>query len=208
MQCSALASESLLVGYVAGVISFRAGWAAFVVLGALGLTSCAVAPASSAPSPSVTSSDGATDASPSPSRPVSTPTQSAALPTTDTISCDTMLDPAVDAQLRAEGLTPAPKPWTQFGFTPTAAALECPWGDPDSTQSQKYYAWAAFQPGERDAFVSLVEQNGYRTEDSAEGTWVLPPEDGSPHADGFLITNEWVVITDTRDQIHDIIWAR
>ncbi|MHC2999562.1 hypothetical protein [Microbacterium sp. HJ5] len=119
-----------------------------------------------------------------------------------------MLVPVVDEQLRAEGLTPAPKPWTQFGFTPTAAALECPWGTPDSMHSERYYAWAGLNSGEREEFIGLVEQNGYRTEDDAEGTWVLAPEDGSPHADGFLITDAWVVITDTREQIDDIVWAR
>lgn len=119
-----------------------------------------------------------------------------------------MLDPLVDAELRREGLTPAPKPWTQFGFAPTAAALECPWGTPGSMHSDRYYAWAALNPGERDTFIGLVEENGYQTEDHADGTWVLPPEDGSPHAEGFLITDAWVVITDTREQIADIIWAR
>ena len=119
-----------------------------------------------------------------------------------------MLDPTVDAQLRAEGLTPAPKPWTQFGFNPTAAAVECPWGGADSMHSQRYYAWAALNPGERDTFVGLVEQNGYRTEHTADGTWVLSPGDGSPHADGFLITDEWVVITDTREQVDHIVWGR
>jgi hypothetical protein len=177
-----------------------------LICGAAGLTACTEDTSAPPPTPTVTAPAPATEA-PSPDPSVS-PTSSAAFPTADDISCDTMLVPAVDEQLRAEGLTPAPKRWTQFGFTPTGAALECPWGTPDSMHSERYYAWAELNSGERETFIALVEQNGYRTEDGADGIWVLAPDDGYPGPEGFLISDEWVVIADTREQIEDIVWVR
>lgn len=200
-------SPRTTVRYVARVNSSRWLWATVsLICGAAGLTACTGDPSTPLPTPTVAVPGPATE-TPSPNPSVS-PTSSAALPTADDISCDTMLVPAVDERLRAEGLTPAPKPWTQFGFTPTAAALECPWGTPDSMHSERYYAWAGLNPGEREAFIRLVEQNGYLTEDGADVTWVLASEDGYPGPEGILITDTWVVITDTREQIEDIVWAR
>lgn len=120
-----------------------------------------------------------------------------------------MLEPAVDEKLRASGLLPVSKPWTQFGFTPTSAALECPWGEEESTVTQAYYAWARFEPGQRDVFIDLVRDNEYLLEESERGMWlVAPPEAGGRGDPVALITADWVAFADSRDQIDDIVWTR
>jgi hypothetical protein len=183
-----------------------------VLILALGLTGCATnSGAAPGPSPtlSTTPSTSATPpADPTPVPSVS-PSSGPEWPTTETIDCDSMLDAAVDAELRERGLVPAPKDWTQFGFTPTLAAVECPWGVAGSTAIQAYYAWAQFEPGQSEAFVTLVTDNGYAVEESDRGTWlVIPAELEGGGEIAALITEDWVAFANSREQIEDIEWAR
>jgi hypothetical protein len=119
-----------------------------------------------------------------------------------------MLAPEVDAALRQQGSVPAPRAWTQFGFVPTQAAVECPWGSPGETVSDAYYAWARLAPGESDQFVALVLDNGYAIEESARGTWlVTPPELAGGGEGATLITADWVAFAGSREEIDDIVWV-
>lgn len=212
-------------------MTLRRGAAAVLVTASLlALAACATprsvggavtptAAASSSPSPSASSAPTPAPAPTSPSSspsatPEPEPTGDAAPPTVDTIDCDAMLDPAVDAGLRQRGLSPAAKPWTQFGFTPSGAAIECPWGLPGDMSARQYYAWAALAHGERDAFARLAVENGFVLEDGAEGTWLSYPASEGPvgggpmELSGMLLTNDFIAISDTPEQIRDIVWTR
>ncbi|MFS0734956.1 hypothetical protein ABC304_05940 [Microbacterium sp. 1P10UB] len=166
-------------------------------------------------SPSATTAPTPTPV-PSPSEPSPTPESTAGttLPTIDTIDCDAMLDPAVDADLRRQGMSPAPKPWTQFQFTPTEASIECPWGLPGDMAARQYYAWTALAPGERDTVLQLAVDNGYTLTDTAEGTWLTygaedgAAGDGPMELSGMLLTDSWFAIADTPDQVRQIVWTR
>ena len=108
----------------------RRTFTALALASALALTGCTTPAPEPTRTPSPSTSPAATPTpTPTPApTPTVTPTLDAApLPTQETISCDTMLDPAVDAALRAQGYVPAPKRWVQFAFAPTLAAIECPW---------------------------------------------------------------------------------
>jgi hypothetical protein len=119
-----------------------------------------------------------------------------------------MLDETADAELRNEGLTPFPREWTQFGFSATLAALECPWGDDQNSETDTYYAWAQFLPGQRDEFVALVLANGYLIEESDRGAWLITPSGRAGGGGGeVLITDGWVAFADTREKIDDIVWT-
>lgn len=154
-------------------------------------------------------------ASPSEAPPATSPTPSEAGPTSDTverptledISCDTMLDPLVDAALRATDLTPAPKPWTQFGFEPSGAAIECPWGYEGGNHSAAYFAWSALSDDEAEQFLKVVEENGYATSEDEAGTWIVPSDDPNG-VEGMLITDEWIAFAPTPELIPAIVWAR
>ncbi len=156
-------------------------------------------------------------ASPSEAPPATSPTPSEASPgpTSDTverptledISCDTMLDPLVDAALRATDLTPAPKPWTQFGFEPSGAAIECPWGYEGGNHSAAYFAWSAQSDDEAEQFLKVVEENGYATSEDEAGTWIVPSDDPNG-VEGMLITDEWIAFAPTPELIPAIVWAR
>jgi len=128
-------------------------------------------------------------------------------PTPENISCDTMLEPMVDATLRATDLTPAPKPWTQFNFEPDGAAIECPWGYEGGSHSEAYFAWAALSDGEAEQFLGLVEENGYTTSEDEDGIWVIPNE-GPNGVEGMLITEEWAAFAPTPELIPAIVWTR
>ena len=174
--------------------------------GILALTACTPQPETT-PTPDATPSSTAT-ATPTPT-PTPTPTADAVdYPTVDTISCETMLDPAVDAQLRAKGYIPAGKQWSQFSHTATLAAIECPWAEPGGTFSEAYYAWAALAPGEAEVFIGQTLESGYVTEEAAEGTWVVWGKDDGMPTPAILVTDEWVAMADTQEQVADIVWAR
>ncbi|WP_435749012.1 hypothetical protein [Microbacterium sp. PMB16] len=130
------------------------------------------------------------------------------LPTAENISCETMLDPLVDRALRATQVIPAGKPWTQFGFEPTGAAIECPWGYEGQPHSVTYYAWAALSDGEAEEFLALTAQNGYTTTEDEQGTWVT--DDGSTPSEvsGILVTDDWVAFAPEAELIPAILWTR
>jgi hypothetical protein len=181
------------------------------------LSSCATAAPGASPATS-TRPPSSPAASPSSSPAAPTPAATPAptdgpdaeqWPTADSIDCDAMLTPAVAAELRSRGLEPVAKAWSQFGFTPTAPAVECPWGGEGATASSAFYAWARLQPGQQQQFVSLVIANGYTVELSDRGTWIVtPPELAGGGALEALITADWVAFAGTRDDIDDIVWAR
>lgn len=142
-----------------------------------------------------------------------TPASVVERPTRDNISCDTMLDPAVDARLRAVPLVPYSKDYqtSSFGFVPSGAAISCPWGPPDSLggPADAYYTWSELLPGERETFLALAaEQSGYTTEPTEMGVWVLPNQDGGGPIGDYFVTDDWVAYAQTRDQITDILWTR
>lgn len=179
---------------------------AALALGVFGLTACATGASTAPLSPT-------TSATPVPSATVATPTASSTAgidrPSIQEIDCDSMLDPAIAEGLRAQGLSPAPKSWSQFGFEPTAAALECPWGDAGSTASSVFYAWAALEDGQDEEFITLALENGYLAEQTAQETWITaPPEAAGGGEIATLVTPEWVAFADTRSQIRDIVWTR
>ena len=189
----------------------RAHFAAITLIGALALTGCVPEPEPTpTPTPAPTRSATPTPTPTLTPTPTSSPTVEAVpFPTVDTITCETMLDPTVDAEMRAKGWAPAAKPFTAFGFTPTGAAIECPWGEAGDAHSQAYYVWAGLAPGEKDTFIALTREHGYVPEPPApEGTWVnWGTDDGMPTS-AILVTDEWVAFADTPEQIRDIVWAR
>ena len=171
----------------------------------LALAACAPEPMPTATAIPTTSKTATTTPSPQP-----TPTAATGLgpAVPNALSCDNMLDPAVDAELRAEGLLPAPKPFTQFNFTVAGPALECPWGGPDDVHSEAYYVWAAFAPGDRDAFMAVTAEHDYLAEESAEGTWVVYAGDAGPDDPAILVTEEWIAMAPSREKIGDILLTR
>lgn len=178
-----------------------------IVSAALALAGCAVESDAGAASPSPTATPTAT-APPATATPTPEPTEaSAQRPTVDTISCESMLDPAVDQELRSADLFPFEKPWTQLGFTPTGAAIECPWGVEGSVESATYFAWSALAEGEGEQFLALAAANDYIAREDEQGTWLTyshpSPQDGS-----ILVTDEWVAIADTPELISAILWTR
>lgn len=128
-------------------------------------------------------------------------------PTAGNISCDTMLEPLVSRALRATELVPAGRPWTQFGFEPTGAALECPWGYESENHSVTYYAWTALAEGEGAEFVALTQKNGYTATENEQGTWIT---DSRPAPPGgvILVTDEWIAMAPTAELIPAIVWTR
>ena len=177
------------------------------IVAAGALTACGPLPGSGEEGASATpqpeASDTATEV-PSP-EPTSTP---AARPTAENISCDAMLDPMVDRALRSMQLAPAGKPWTQFGFEPSGAAIECPWGYADQPHAVTYYAWAALGEGEGEKFLALTAENGYTTTEDERGTWVVSPEGDPDTISGILVTDEWIAFAPTKELISAIIWTR
>jgi hypothetical protein len=176
----------------------------------IALGGCTAAPDQTPVTREPTASPAAIPA-PQPS-PETTPTPESEHPDAGTISCDTMLNPEADSALRAQNLVPYPKDYelASFGFEPQGAAIACPWGPPDSAGggAWAFYTWAEFLPGERDAYLELAVANGYTTEPSADGIWLVPAEEwGGGQSEGTLVTDEWVASADTREQIADIVWA-
>lgn len=182
----------------------------------LALAGCTTPEAAPSPSPS---SPEATR-TPPPVTPTATPTPSATqpdassgpeLPTVENISCDTMLDPAVDARLRAMPLVPYPKEFGSsiFGFTGEGPSISCPWGPPDvqASEASAQYTWVEFRPGERDAFLSLLAQHGYTTEPADRGEWLVGPEEYGIPPMGMLVTETWFASALTRDEVSDIVWT-
>ncbi|MFG6445594.1 hypothetical protein ACFXQA_10020 [Microbacterium sp. P07] len=140
-----------------------------------------------------------------------TPTVETEPPAADTISCDTMLDPTVDRDLRAQNLAPSPKPFTSLGFEPTGAAIECPWGQVDSGPgaAELYYGWSAFAPGERDAHIALVQKLGFGIEPDGDGVMLVAPPEQQGGGDplDFRVTDDWVAFGPV-GQVDDIVWTR
>lgn len=141
------------------------------------------------------------------------PSAESSWPTADTISCDTMLDPAVDASLRADDLVPYEKEFTAFNFVPRGLAIECPWGPPDSAggAAYAYYTWAELLPGDREALLELAQEGPYTVEETDEGTRLVFEDDGSGNQSEFLVTDRWYAsASDTSDgrSIADILWTR
>lgn len=139
------------------------------------------------------------------SEPTNTPVER---PTVENIGCDAMLDPLVDRALRATQLIAAGKPWTQFGFEPSGAAIECPWGYAEQPHAVTYYAWAALAEGEAEEFLALTRSNGYTTMQDEQGTWVVSPEGEPDTISGILVTNEWIAFAPTRELVSAIVWTR
>lgn len=130
-------------------------------------------------------------------------------PTFETINCDSMLrEPARDT-LRAQGLIPAPKPWDAFEFVGSGPALACPWGYEGTLELRAFYAWVQLLPGEAERFAALVTETGSSFEETSRGRWVVvPPESRSGQESAILVTDEWVALALTREDIDDIVWAR
>ncbi|WDM44668.1 hypothetical protein KV395_16080 [Microbacterium luteolum] len=180
----------------------------FVVIAtALVLAGCSPAPSTGGESAPPTAESSAT---PTPSaEPTPEPTDtSVGLPTPESISCDTMLDPLVDRVLRSTQLIPAAKPWTQFGFEPTGAAIECPWGYEGQPHAVTYFAWAALGEGEGETFLALTAENGYGTTETEQGTWVTDPGSTPGELSGILVTDGWVAFAPTAELIPAILWTR
>jgi hypothetical protein len=174
---------------------------------ALALTACGPLPGadSETASPSPTADVSAPPTETPSAEPTSTPAER---PTAETISCDTMLDPLVDRALRSTQLIPVGKAWTQFGFEPSGAAIECPWGYAEQPHSVTYYAWASLSPGEGETFLALTADNGYTTTQDERGTWVVSPEGDADEISGILVTDEWIALAPTQELISAIVWTR
>lgn len=188
----------------------RRATAALVAAAAIALTGCGGG-ATAAPTPKPTAS-ATPSPSPTPSTTPSvapTPTVAPSLyPTADTISCETMLDPAKDAAMRESGLFPAPKPFTMLNFVPTLPAIECPWGIEGDFHSHAYYTWAQLAPGESAVLLRLGEQNNAMAEVQSDGsTWLSWP-DQQIESVGIMVTDEWAVGAATPEAVNDVVWTR
>lgn len=171
-------------------------------------------PPTPSPAPSVTASSTPT-ITPTPS---ATPTVTAEpeaaepqQPTIENISCDTMLDPAVDARLRAEGLVPAPKYDMTFGVDITGAHIACPWGTPGTLHSQAMYTFTVVTPTERAQYLAAAEENDYVAEHTTDGAWLTwenPYGGPGPDEGALLVADEWIASAPSREEIADIVWTR
>lgn len=174
---------------------------------ALTLSGCGTIPGPESASASPTAEpDAAVTPTAEPS-PEPTPTPETR-PTTDNISCDAMLDPLVDQALRSTQLLPYEKPWTQFGFDPGGAAIECPWGYEGQMESVSYYAWSALAEGEAELFLALTDDNGQMATEDERGTWVTPIGASPQTVPAILVTDEWIAYAPTPELISAIIWTR
>lgn len=156
------------------------------------------------PTASAAPTGGASPSSEPSVQPTETPIE---LPTVDTIGCDTMLEPLFDEALRSVRLQPAPKPWTQFGFEPSLAAIECPWGYEGQMHSTTYYAWTALADGEREQFLDLTAENGYQVEEDTRGTWIVSPAEAQTEEMEILVTEDWIAFAPTRELVSVIVWT-
>lgn len=181
---------------------------AVALCGALLLGACTATDPTPTSSPTPTAPPTAT---PTPT-PTATDTPGAVeLPTYDNISCDTMLAPEVDARLRAEPLVPYPKPFEQnaYGTSPTGPGIACPWGPPNSPggMAYAYYTWAAFLPGEREAYLASATQHGHTTEPAESGVWVISDDESGGPVGALFVSETWVAYAPSREQIADIVWT-
>lgn len=182
--------------------------AATIFFGLTSSVGCATGslPANSAPSISPQPSQSVTDLPAAGS--TASPTPHSEGPTAADLNCDSMLEPVVSIGLRSRGLSPAQKPWTQFGFIPSALALECPWGVAGASAPETYYGWARLEHGQDAHFVALVQENGYIVEQTSQGVWVVAPPDLVTGASvEILVTPGWVAYAETRDAVYDIVWT-
>jgi hypothetical protein len=123
-----------------------------------------------------------------------------------------MLNPAVDADLRARGLVPAPKQDEPFGMDFEGAHISCPWGYEGAMTPEEMYTYTQLTADERVQFLAAAAENGYVAEDDAAGTWLTwQSPDGSAGPDDWgvwLVADEWTVTAPSRDAVRDIVWAR
>jgi hypothetical protein len=76
-----------------------------------------------------------------------------------------MLNPAVDADLRARGLVPAPKQDEPFGMDFEGAHISCPWGYEGAMTPEEMYTYTQLTADERVQFLAAAAENGYVAED-------------------------------------------
>lgn len=144
-----------------------------------------------------------------------TPTPSApsgeAAPVPAELTCDTMLDPTVDAELRARGLAPAPKYEVPFLGTVSGAHASCPWSSPGKLEPEVMYSYTALTPAERAEFVAAATASNYVAEETPDGlslVWVAPDGSSSPNEGSWIVADEWVALAPSRDAISDILLTR
>lgn len=170
------------------------------------------APSFEEPEPSAAQTTAAASSStPTPADTASPTSQPSASSSATVLSCDTLLTPEADADLRAQGLVPTQKDrFTIFYDGLTLPAVECPWGPPDGHDENvvTYYGWAELSAGQKREIIDVAGDYGYTTRDVEGGTELVPdPNNGPPATVVYVVTEDWFAIAPSVEEVSNIAWA-
>lgn len=192
----------------------RQGTAALLTLAAaITLSACsAVGPSETLPSTTAPTSSSPTPLVATPTPTAQTPTAALpaaapARPSEDTISCETMLRPAVLERIRSEGLIAVPKTDYNFGVVTEGPHLSCPWGTEGILDATYLYSWTTLTERERADMLAAAIANGYYTEQADIGTWLTRDDYNGYPEPGFLVGDDYVVVAPSRAEVTDIVWV-
>lgn len=157
--------------------------------------------AAATPAPTVT-----VTVQPEPELPTTAP-EEVTLPTTDDISCETMLDPLVADAMKAMNLSLREKPLgTNIGEV-SGPSLFCGWGFDGQMHPIAAYGWGAITAEERDALIAdMVPEGGSIVTTDHRGTWETDIPGPSPLV--YLVADDWVALAPSVELIDAIVWTR
>ncbi|RKT36986.1 hypothetical protein DEU34_1524 [Microbacterium sp. AG1240] len=183
-----------------------------IALGALLLlVGCTGIDAEAPEAPEVTASVAAPSAStaPSLSPTASTPGETAP-PTADAaVDCDTMIDAAVAAQYRVEGLAPLPKPFLTAHGVDVEGGISCPWGPAGAPgqQATHVYSWGPLEPGRAAEVIDeLQAREPFEVSTGEGGTYLSTTYSDGPGA-VFFVTDRSIRFAETREALRNIVWV-
>ncbi|MFL1999151.1 hypothetical protein [Microbacterium sp. A1-JK] len=183
-----------------------------IALGALLLVGCTGIDAASPEVPETTASAAVPSAStaPSPSPSASSTPGDTAPPTAGAaVTCDTMIDAAVAAQYRVEGLAPLPKPFLTAHGVDVEGGISCPWG-PDGAPGQQatyVYSWGPLEPGRAAEVIDeLQAREPFEVSTGEGGTYLSTTYSDGPGA-VFFVTDRSIRFAETREALRNIVWV-
>jgi hypothetical protein len=188
---------------------------ASIALGALVLLAGCTSPDAAAPEPPETSASASTPAptaSAAPSlSPTASPTPSDTAPPTAgaPVTCDTMIDEAVAAQYRAEGLEPLAKPFLTAHGVEVEGGISCPWGPAGAPgqQATYVYSWGPLAPGQAaDVIEELQAREPFEVSTGEGGTYLSTTYSDGPGA-VFFVTDRSIRFAETRESLRNIVWV-
>ncbi|MDH5132693.1 MULTISPECIES: hypothetical protein [unclassified Microbacterium] len=148
--------------------------------------------------------DGAPDPSPS-QEPTSAAGDAAATPAaTDELTCESMISEGTVAALTEAGWTAEPREF-RVGGVELSEGLLCFWADfTVPSDHGQMYGWSALSPADAERAREGLEDEGWRSEESAQGVYVTedPQYAMSTDEDGYGMTylfgDGWVKVADTK----------